>query len=139
VAEDPANHAYRGRTERNRTMFAGPGHLYVYRIHQVYCANATTRPGQAVLLRAAEPLTPDLPGLRGPGLLCRAFALTLQEDGWDLTDSPVRILAGSGPRPRIEVTPRVGLRKGAEEPLRFVIEGHPHASRRAGWRPVPLG
>ena len=56
VARDPANHAFGGPTRRNRSMFGPPGTLYVYRIHRVVCANVVTRPGQAVLIRAGEPL-----------------------------------------------------------------------------------
>ncbi|MGC2289757.1 MAG: DNA-3-methyladenine glycosylase, partial [Thermoplasmata archaeon] len=95
VAKDPASHAFRGRTERNRSMFAGPGTWYVYRIHQVHCANLTTRPGQAVLLRAVEPATEFLGDTRGPGRLCRAFDLSRADDGSSAVDGPrLRVLPG---------------------------------------------
>jgi DNA-3-methyladenine glycosylase len=124
VAGDPANHAFKGPTLRNWTMFTGPGHLYVYRIHQVHCANATTSLGEAVLLRAAEPLTPGLGNLRGPGLLCRAFSLTKKEDGLDLiTDGHVRLLPSLLDPPQIDVTRRIGIRLGRDYPLRFVERG----------------
>src|SRR5580658_7161582 len=84
LADDRASHAYRGPTPRNHSMFGPPGTLYVYRIHQVVCANVVTRPGQAVLLRAVEP-GPGLDGSpRGPGRLCRAFGIVLADDGADL-------------------------------------------------------
>jgi len=54
VRGDPASHAYRGPTERNRSMFSSPGTLYVYRIHQVVCANLVARRGEAVLVRAGD-------------------------------------------------------------------------------------
>ena len=56
VKNDPANHAFRGPNKRNQSMFKAPGTAYVYRIHQVCCVNAVTRPGEAVLIRAAQPL-----------------------------------------------------------------------------------
>lgn len=56
--DDPASHAFRGRSARNEQMFRAAGHLYVYRhlgLH--HCVNVVTgRTGEpsAVLLRAAE-------------------------------------------------------------------------------------
>ena len=124
VHDDPASHAFRGMTSQNHSMFGSPGTLYVYQIHQVHCANAVTRPGEAVLLRAAEPLTKGLPSPRGPGRLCRAFGLTRAEDGEDLVTGGVRLLPGHDPRRKILVGPRVGIRRAADRPLRFALEGN---------------
>ncbi len=119
VAGDPASHAFRGPTERNRSMFAGPGTLYVYRIHQVYCANVATLRGEAVLLRAAEPLTPLPHPPRGPGRLCRAFGLDRSHDGGDVRTGPVRLVRGTAPVGAIAAGPRVGIRRALAWPLRY--------------------
>jgi DNA-3-methyladenine glycosylase len=132
VAHDPANHAFHGRTRRNRSMFLRPGTLYVYRIHQVVCANVVTRPGEAVLLRAGA-LPSGMEGSgSGPGRLCRVLGLTIEDDGIDtvrgrrvgFAPSPARVR-------RIRTGPRVGIRLAADRPLRYLIDADPMVSRPA--------
>src|SRR5215813_9811793 len=102
LRDDPACHAARGLTPRNRVMFGAPGHGYVYLIYGYhFCVNAVCRPagvGEAVLVRAIEPLfgqafmraqrpvnkTEQLTS--GPGKLCRAMNITRALDGIDLCD-----------------------------------------------------
>jgi DNA-3-methyladenine glycosylase len=126
--QDEASHAYRGRTARNDSMFQDPGTLYVFRIHQVHCANAVTRRGEAVLFRAGEPIDPGTMNTRGPGRLCRALSITRAEDGLDLTRSSVRILPGSRPTEPVVLGPRVGIRRAAELRLRYALRGNPWVS-----------
>lgn len=133
VANDPANHADRGRTRRNGSMFGAPGTLYVYRIHRVYCANAVTRAGQAVLVRAAEPLTPGLPSLSGPGRLCRGLGITIADDGSSLQEGRVRIVEGDSRPPSVVRAPRVGVSRAADRPLRYLWNGHADVSAPRPW------
>lgn len=123
VDDDPASHAFRGPTQRNRSMFLGPGTLYVFRIHQVYCANAVTLPGQAVLLRGAGPVVPMEENPSGPGRLARALDIRREHDGFDLASSEVRIVPGAPHGARVIAGPRVGIREAAERPLRFSLAG----------------
>lgn len=131
--DDPASHAYRGPTERNRSMFEGPGRLYVYRSYGVHwCANVSTGQsglGQAVLLRAGIPTRgrPQMVVRRGsenhlsdgPGKLAQALAITGADDGaYVLAGGRIRLLPGTE-RP-FESTPRVGISKAQDRKWRFV-------------------
>lgn len=102
--EDPASHAFRGRTARNATMFGEPGHLYVYFTYGMhFCANVVSHPVapssvSAVLLRALAPLAglermralrrtaglADRQLCSGPAKLCKALAIDRTLDGADL-------------------------------------------------------
>ena len=144
---DPACHAHRGPTRRNGSMFGPPGHAYVYLIYGVHrCFNAVTRPagvGEAVLVRALEPVegvelmerrrgTSDLRQLcSGPGKLVQALGIGPEDDGCDLLEGRLRILAPERrPRPRIACGPRIGITKAAELELRFTWAESPFLSRR---------
>jgi DNA-3-methyladenine glycosylase len=111
--DDRASHASRGRTPRSTIMFGPPGYAYVYLIYGMYhCLNVVTEPEEtpaAVLIRAVEPLG-ALAGANtsGPGRLCRAFGITREHNGLDMTRSALRIVRGSPPR-RIATSPRIGV------------------------------
>ena len=132
VGRDPANRAYRGPTPRNRSMFGRPGTVYVYRIHRVVCANLVTRPGEAVLLRAGAPLVGVRERPSGPGRLCRALGITIDDDGADATIGR-RFRFDPRDRGRFEVVVgrRVGIRRAAGRLLRFAVAGDPWVSRPA--------
>lgn len=132
---DPACHAYRGPTRRNASAFGRPGFAYVYFIYgNHFCLNVVTEwpgIGAAVLIRAAEPLAglsamrrrrptaPDAALLSGPGNLCRALAIDRADDGVDLRDGILRIVASTGKAQVVASSPRIGLSVACEWPLRF--------------------
>lgn len=134
--DDPAAHSFRGRTPRTEPLWGPPGTLYVYFVYGMhYCLNVAVDrvdvPG-SVLIRAAQPLDDSgLPPLscRGPGRLCRALGLTTAASGRHLFEpgSPLTLREGPPPR-RIETSPRVGLSRAAEWPLRFYDPESPAVS-----------
>lgn len=129
VSGDPANHAFKGETERNRSMFNEPGTLYVYSIHGQNCMNAVTRRGEAVLIRAAEPLENVNDRTSGPGLLCRAMGITRNDDGVSLLSGKIQIM-DDGHRPTgVASSSRIGVTGWKDQKLRFYIEGNPHVSK----------
>ena len=142
--DDPASHAFHGRTPRNGSMFAAPGTLYVYRSYGIHwCLNVACEPegtGAAVLLRALEP-THGLQEMRlrrgraadrdlcsGPGKLAQALGITGDDDGTMFGQPPFTL---QPPIARVEVqsTPRVGIRKATELPWRYVVRETRWASR----------
>lgn len=135
-ADDPACHAHKGQTRRNASMFGMPGQAYVYMIHARWCFNAVTEAehrGSAVLVRALEPLAGiELMQLRrgreklldlarGPARLCQALAITGKLDGWNLTRGKSLWIAGDDfqSEQTIMATPRIGISKAVDLPLRF--------------------
>jgi DNA-3-methyladenine glycosylase len=150
--DDPASHSFRGRTARTEVMFGPPGRLYVYFTYGMhFCMNVVTGAkgeGSAVLLRAAEPLEglAEMRALRGiederalcsgPGKLCRALGVDLANNGEDLVRGSALDLHEGAPVPAgaVEATPRVGIRRAAELPWRFVVRGDRFVSRPARLR-----
>ncbi len=153
--DDPAAHAYAGQTARNFVLFGPPGRAYVYFIYgNHYCLNVSCTPeghGGGVLFRAIEPVfgleamarargieLPESPRptqLRmitsGPGRMSEALDITRQRDNnKDLTSNKSDLwLADDGFRPeRIVASPRIGITKAVERPLRFSIAGNAFVS-----------
>ncbi len=146
-AGDPACHAYRKQTARNRVMFGSPGYVYVYLIYGIYhCVNVVTdRAGEpsAVLIRALEldPQTRSFISLKpkekseraaaGPGKLCRAMQIDLDLYGVKLEQgSPIWIEHRCSDWQRqldtgsIELTQttRIGLTQGVDLPWRWYVK-----------------
>jgi len=151
--DDPAAHSASGRTARNFVLFGPPGLTYVYFIYgNHYCFNVSCLPdGEAggVLFRALEPISgieqmaearditlDDATDLRkltsGPGRLAEAFGITRERDNEkDLTSRKSDLsIVDDGFRPQsIAITPRIGITKAAERPLRFFIAGSKFVSK----------
>jgi DNA-3-methyladenine glycosylase len=142
--EDPASHGYRGRTERNASMFGPPGRAYVYRSYGIHwCLNFVCEEegdASAVLIRALEP-TYGLDEMRrrrgvddprllcsGPGKLCQALGVTREHDGLRLDRPPFELRPRDGP---VEVVagPRIGITQAAELPWRYTEAGSRFLSR----------
>jgi DNA-3-methyladenine glycosylase len=144
--EDPASHAYRGRTARNATMFGPPGHAYVYRSYGIHwCLNLVcgdTGVPEAALIRALEPTaglaemqtrrgTDDLRALcSGPGKLCQALGITGEHDGLPLDRAPFE-LRERDTIPEIVTGPRIGLTRATELSWRYLAAESKFVSRRA--------
>lgn len=163
-ANDPASHAFRGKTPRNAVMFGPPGHAYVYFTYGMhYCMNVVCGPaGQAsaVLLRAGEVVsghevvaarrpaaaTRDL--ARGPARLCRSLAVDRTFDGTDLTRRRSRLQVAVGSpvgEAAVMSGPRVGISSAADRPWRLWIAGdptvspyRPHVPRKRSEPPPPI-
>ncbi|WP_041328166.1 DNA-3-methyladenine glycosylase [Rubrobacter xylanophilus] len=136
--EDPACHAYRGPSMRNRTLFGGPGLAYVYlsygmhRLLNAVCEGEGV--GSAVLIRSLAPLE-GVPLMRrrrgraadlcnGPGRLAESLGVGLSLDGHDLTlGEGLYIAPGPPPRGEIVSTTRIGVSRGAELPWRYLVLG----------------
>jgi DNA-3-methyladenine glycosylase len=142
--EDPASHAFRGRTARNAVMFGPPGYAYVYRSYGIHwCLNfvcdAVDR-AEAVLIRALEP-TDGVDEMRvrrqvaaeralcsGPGKLCQALAITGALDGDALDEPPFELRARQG-TPAVASGIRVGITLAADRPWRYALRGSPYLSK----------
>jgi DNA-3-methyladenine glycosylase len=144
LANDPACHAYHGMTPRNRSLFLGAGHAYVYLCYGIsYLLNVSSEApgiGSGVLLRALEPLAGidhmrrsrgDLPLrdlARGPGRLTMALKVGLQHDGVDLFARGPLWIGSDGATVPIGISTRIGLTKGADAPLRYFVPASPFVS-----------
>ncbi|MEA2453533.1 MAG: DNA-3-methyladenine glycosylase [Actinomycetota bacterium] len=150
---DPGSHGYRGITPRTEVMYGPPGYLYVYFTYGMHwCTNIVcARDGEceAVLMRAGEPvegielMRKNRPGIAkdrllasGPARLAQAMGIDKRHNGATLlrggeffcAEDPTTVGMRSGP---VSQTARIGLSSGRGDdiPWRFVVPGHPYASR----------
>ncbi len=144
--DDPACHAYAGRTERTAVLFGPPGRAYVYLSYGIHSLlNAVAEPegeAAAVLIRALQPTVglekmrarrgdrPDHELCSGPGRLTEALGIGLDSNGADLCSDPFLLLA---PAPgwvgEVATGPRVGITKAVDRPWRFCASASRFVSR----------
>jgi DNA-3-methyladenine glycosylase len=142
---DPACHAFRGMTPRNRSLFLEAGHAYVYLCYGTsYMLNVSSEEagtGAGVLLRALEPVAGvehmrrarkngSVRNLaRGPGRLAAALQVDRRHDGLDLTrPGPLWIGSDGTSVDSIGESVRIGLTKGADARLRYFVAGSDYLS-----------
>lgn len=141
--DDPASHTFTGLSAWNSVLFGPPGFTDVYLIYGMhYCLNFSCLPDGTpggVLLRALEPLAgiatmarlrgvPETASAKvltgGPGRLCQALGITrATHHNLDVTSrrSPIQVFDDGHHPAAVDVTPRIGIRKAADLPLRFVV------------------
>ena len=148
---DRASHAWRGRTERNESMFGRPGTAYIYLCYGIHrMINVVTAPegvAAAVLIRGVEPLegiekmarrrgvpASEFRLTAGPGALTQALGISMKWDRCDLVCGPISIEDDGVkvPKAKIETGRRVGVNyagPAARFPWRFWIRGNRWVSR----------
>ncbi len=145
--DDLASHSAAGITNRTRVIFGPPGHAYVYLSYGIHeCINIVAEPEGSpgcVLIRALQPreglsimysrrprAVTDRDLASGPGKLTKALAITRADNGADLTSGSLVVRTAPEYEPfEIAVSPRIGITKCADLPLRFAIAGNRFVSR----------
>jgi len=133
--DDAAAHSARGITDRTRVIFGPPGHAYVYLIYGMHeCLNLVAEPegiAGCVLIRAIEPVSGIAVPANGPAKLTRALGITRRHNGADVTRGPIVVSPPAQPEAfEIGVSPRIGISKSADLPLRFFVKGSKFISRK---------
>ncbi len=137
--DDPASHAFRGMTERNKVMFGEVGTAYVYFTYGMhYCVNAVARSNSfdagAVLIRAINPDKGindmiknrgmnSLGNLtNGPAKLTQAMRISKKQYGEDLTKISSLYITEGITTKNIFSNPRIGIKDGIEKLWNFKIK-----------------
>ena len=144
---DPASHAYRGKTARTSALFGPVGHAYIYFIYgNHYCLNVVAHtPEQiagGILIRAIEPIdgievmrkkrkTSDKNLTNGPGKLCQAFGITKTLYGKSFSSPDFFLTEGYSVDPEdIVATKRIGISAAQDKLWRFYIKNNQFVSRK---------
>ncbi len=134
--DDPACHAFNGKTPRSLTLYKQPGLAYVYFIYGMYhCLNfVTEKEGKAgaVLIRALEPISP-LKNTNGPGKLCRELEITRELNEIDVTNKNSVMWVEKGIdlfSKDIVTSTRIGIKKAVDYPWRFYVKDNQFISKK---------
>ncbi|HJJ23021.1 MAG TPA: DNA-3-methyladenine glycosylase [Nitrosopumilus sp.] len=137
--DDPASHAFRKITERNKAMFGDVGMAYVYFTYGMYyCFNVVARHPKikagAVLIRAIEPekgvkimqknrKITNLKNLtNGPAKLTQALEITKKHYGVDLTTHSKLFITEGIKSKKISASSRIGIREATDKLWNFKIK-----------------
>jgi len=134
--DDPASHAFRKMTERNKVMFEEVGMSYVYFTYGMhYCFNIVARDPEfeagAVLIRAITPekgikimeknrCVKDSKKLTdGPAKLTQALKITKKHHGIDLTTNSELFITDGVKIHKIISGPRIGIKNATDRLWNF--------------------
>ena len=143
--DDPASHTFRGKTEKNASMFGTPGTIYIYRSYGIHwCMNFSTGTkdrGEGVLIRAVSAtfgIDQMIPGAvksptklcSGPGRLCAALKIDKSFDGQIINKGDLALWQTSV-QDDFELAngERIGISKALDLHWRFGIAKHPSLSK----------
>ena len=137
--DDPASHAFRKITDRNKVMFGDVGIAYVYFTYGMhYCFNVVAKNPKikagAVLIRAIQPekgiqMIQENRGdvnyanlTNGPAKLTQALKITKEHYGIDLTKHS-KLFITNGIKPaKILASPRIGIKEATDKLWNFKIK-----------------
>ena len=144
---DSAAHNFKGKTNRNKSLYKDAGHAYVHSMRQYHLLDVVVEgeeiPG-SVLIRGIEPVQgieemkkfrhkKELENLtNGPGKVCDAFRITKELDGIDMTNLKSGLFISDGvtvSKGKIKVSSRIGISTAKESLLRFWIVDNQFVSR----------
>ncbi|ADV66787.1 DNA-3-methyladenine glycosylase [Deinococcus maricopensis] len=141
---DPACYVLKRLAGASELMGGPAGRYYLHRAYEHLLLNVTCAPEgreAAVLIRAAEPLAGadlmrmyrpvrrDVDLTNGPAKLMTALHITPDYQGEAVTHPTLHFVAGASvPDADVRVTSRVGLKRGAHLPWRFLLDGHAFVS-----------
>jgi len=139
--DDPACHAFHGRTSRTAIMYGPAGHAYIYFTYGMYfMLNVVTEKEDfpaAILIRALEPVSgfsgDDLHPASGPGKLCKSMPIDLSLNGTSLLRKPLWIGKEAHDHSIREIrwSPRIGISAGTEKLWRAYLYGNSYVSRKS--------
>lgn len=125
--DDPASHAFKGKTKRSHIMFGNPGFSYIYLIYGMYhCLNIVTEKEgfpAAVLIRGVELLDETETHLNGPGKICRHMGITKEHNDINIATSRDLYVGCMGHKIKFSKTPRIGIKVGTDKLWRFIAAG----------------
>lgn len=144
-SKDPASRAYRGKTKLAELMWAQPGTIFIYMVHNNWLFNIVTgkkNQPSAVLIRAIEPLcgigfmkrkrglTEIKKLASGPGKFTQAFGITKNKfSGQDISKIKNLFIIRGRKDCKIKSSKRIGVSRDLSRNLRFCIKGNGFISR----------